>query len=305
MLISVWRRHPQLTSFALTFRQTQTVITGFNTDIEFGGITYHVQTEDKGLSKPLILTLVYDGGTILASKRSPYGDLLKLGFDESVLAARLQKQHTLMCAAVRNGRIEELKQMTLRESAKAKAEVSLAGAGGIQKPGESFEPPVRVFTPSVIESPIPKPAHNGFAQNISRSFDEQPIDVIEISDEDLIFPDDAVEIISEPRSAKPDTSNSLTIELLGNSTFRGGDKKLVGLMVFRGSGHKVVREAQIMVKILGSNFRPLIFHARTDINGIARIDVQIPNFNSGRALFLIRAISDGEEIELRRPISHG
>jgi hypothetical protein len=60
-----------------------------------------------------------------------------------------------------------------------------------------------------------------------------------------------------------------------------------------------------MVKILGSNFRPLIFHARTDINGIARIDVQIPNFNSGRALFLIRAISDGEEIELRRPISHG
>jgi hypothetical protein len=60
-----------------------------------------------------------------------------------------------------------------------------------------------------------------------------------------------------------------------------------------------------MVKILGSSFKPLIYHARTDINGIAHVTVQLPNFNSGRAVFLVRAISKGEEIELRRPIAHG
>ena len=41
-------------------------ITGFNTDIEHDGVIYHVQTEDKGLDSPIILSLVYAGGTILA-----------------------------------------------------------------------------------------------------------------------------------------------------------------------------------------------------------------------------------------------
>lgn len=92
------------------------MITGFNTDIEHDGVIYHVQTEDKGVSTPLILSLVYDRGTILASKRSPYDDLLLPAFDEKALSERLQKQHKLICAAVRAGRIEDLKRMT-REAA--------------------------------------------------------------------------------------------------------------------------------------------------------------------------------------------
>ena len=61
------------------------MITGFNTDIEVQGVTYHIQTEDKGVDTPLILSLVYDRGTILASKRSPYDDLLAEVFDEKHL----------------------------------------------------------------------------------------------------------------------------------------------------------------------------------------------------------------------------
>ena len=59
------------------------MITGFNTDVEHDGVVYHVQTEDKGLDSPLILSLVYSGGAILASKRSPYEDLIAAGFDEA------------------------------------------------------------------------------------------------------------------------------------------------------------------------------------------------------------------------------
>ena len=92
------------------------MITGYNTDVEFDGVVYHVQTEDKGLQTPVILSLVYAGGAILASKRSPYDDLVARGFDEDVLAARLQRQHKLICAAVHAGRIEDLKQMGERES---------------------------------------------------------------------------------------------------------------------------------------------------------------------------------------------
>ena len=91
------------------------MITGYNTDVEYGGVTYHVQTEDKGLQTPMILTLLYAGGAILASKRTPYDDLIASGFNEDVLRKRLERQHKLICAAVHAGRIEDLKRMGERE----------------------------------------------------------------------------------------------------------------------------------------------------------------------------------------------
>src|SRR5256885_2945885 len=91
------------------------VITGYNTDVEYDGVVYHVQTEDKGLQTPIILSLVYIGGAILASKRAPYDDLLARGFDEQTLDERLRRQHKLICAAVHAGRIEDLKRMGERE----------------------------------------------------------------------------------------------------------------------------------------------------------------------------------------------
>jgi hypothetical protein len=87
------------------------VITGYNTDVEHNGVIYHVQTEDKGLQSPVILSLVYTGGAILASKRSPYDDLIANGFDQDILVERLQRQHKLICAAINAGRIEDLKRM--------------------------------------------------------------------------------------------------------------------------------------------------------------------------------------------------
>jgi len=112
------------------------VITGFNTDIQHAGVTYHVQTEDKGLETPLILSLVYVGGAIIASKRSRYEDLIESGFDEQTLTERLQRQHKLICAAIKSGRVEDLKRMTGRDEP-AKAE----------KPAKKEKPPKRDAAP--------------------------------------------------------------------------------------------------------------------------------------------------------------
>jgi len=96
------------------------VIAGFNTDITFEGVTYHVQTEDKGLNNPLIISLVYLGGKVVASKSSKYRDIIADKFDEEILAERLKRQHRLICAAIQVGRIEELKQMTAKNSIEAR-----------------------------------------------------------------------------------------------------------------------------------------------------------------------------------------
>lgn len=93
------------------------MITGFNTDVEHDGIVYHVQTEDKGLESPIILSLVYSGGAILASKRSPYQDLIASGFSDEMLAERLKRQHRLICAAIHSGRLDDLKKMSGRVGA--------------------------------------------------------------------------------------------------------------------------------------------------------------------------------------------
>lgn len=283
------------------------MITGFNTDIEFNGKIYHVQTEDKGISRPVIVTLVYDRGTILASKRTPYDDLLNGSLDEAALAERLQKQHRTICAAIRAGRVEDLKRLSAKD-----ATAKSAGAAVDALPGripENF-----VAAEIAAESASSRNEIASIEAEPLNSFEDSPIPPPKFEDAEAeeervveafeVVPDEAVEIVSEMVGRSRPVNNRLTIELLGESDFRGGEHRTVMFMVCRGSERKVVPEAQIMVKILGSTFRPLIFHARTDRNGIARINLQFPSFTEGRAALLARAISDGEEIELRRIIAH-
>jgi hypothetical protein len=284
------------------------VITGYNTDIDFEGVTYHVQIEDKGVAKPIILSLVYDGGTILASKRLPYDDLLQGDLDEEVLAARLHRQHRLICAAIQAGRIEDLRQMTLRESvvaadadrplfiepAYANVPPNGAASGELEEFEELFLPIPKPVFGGILDVPVTRPSIEPIARP------SKPL-----SADDVLLPDEAVEIVSEMLGHERPENNRLSIELLGETKFKGGERKSVTFMVCRGTGQMVVSSAQVMVKILGSSFRPLIFHASTDENGLAKVNLQLPNFNSGRAALLARAVSDGEEVELRRAIAHG
>ena len=81
------------------------MITGFNTDVKYRGVVYHVQTEDKGTGNPLIETLIYKGGEILGSKRLPYGDLVQLG-DEPAITRLMEDQHKNIIMDVKRGRYD-------------------------------------------------------------------------------------------------------------------------------------------------------------------------------------------------------
>lgn len=322
MLISLLGTNSKPNRFkARRFLFAKIVITGFNTDIEYEGVTYHVQTEDKGVNTPLILSLVYDRGTILASKRSPYDDLIAAGFDEKVLTERLQKQHKLMCAAVRGGRIEDLKRMTMKES--ALRQKNLIAQKEVKSIVEKKEPAVSPVTIPTEEIPIPsilKEKSQPFKQpeisdigtedriwDIPLEIVEEPIiEVVEIVEEEMILPAEAVEIISDLGKTEPTvTSNELKIELLSEAEFKGGERRTISVLVHRGSREKGLSGVNILVKILGSSFRPLIFHAKTDSNGVAIVHLQLPHFRLGRAAILIKAMNEGEETELRRVIRQG
>jgi hypothetical protein len=82
------------------------MVTGFNTDVQHDGKVIHVQTEDKGLDNPIIETLVYRGGEILAARQSSYADLASKGVEESVIAQRIEAQHNAVIADVRAGKFD-------------------------------------------------------------------------------------------------------------------------------------------------------------------------------------------------------
>lgn len=80
------------------------MITGYNTDIEYDGRVYHVQTEDRGRGNPIVESLVYCGGEILTSEKTPYRELMDdPDFDEDVLQKRMEDQHHRMIREIRNG----------------------------------------------------------------------------------------------------------------------------------------------------------------------------------------------------------
>lgn len=298
------------------------MISGFNTDISYDGVVYHVQTEDKGLSSKLIVSLVYDRGTILASKRAQYDDLVAAGFDEKELSERLNRQHKLMCAAVKAGRIEDLIKMSSKASASRTALNKAENTPPAQTSVPVIEAPIErsIQAPSLPPTPDRPPGSD--ALNVT----QPPISVatppaIEVPNdvfEDLVIIDDvdiveeifelepeAVAVVSELSGIERPANEKLGLELLGDSKFKGGDRRTVQLMVCRGTARKVVSNAQIMIKVLGSSFRPVIFHAKTDANGLASVHLQLPQFRAGRAALLVRAMIDGDEVELRRVVTPG
>jgi hypothetical protein len=92
------------------------VLTGFNTDIEFDGVTYHVQTEDRGAANPLIESLVYVKGEILATRRTAYSNLLEAGAEQPAIQILMERQHRNIVDAIRVGRIDLVTEPPIGEA---------------------------------------------------------------------------------------------------------------------------------------------------------------------------------------------
>ena len=294
------------------------MITGFNTDIEHDGVVYHVQTEDKGLDTPLILSLVYSGGAILASKRARYEDLIASGYSDEALSERLTRQHKLICAAIHAGRIEDLKRM--------------AGAAGTTA---ALTPPVEPEEPEpqleILRGGEEREALEAERWAADAEKERQATLDAEAEGEtpasetaDLTIeekaplppppPPDQAEAYSVHDQRRqsvmgdfPLVADGLRITLLGQQEFRSGENPNLKVMVgFRtGSKEQPIAKAAVSVKVLGTTFRPQLYSAKTQGDGVAAIATKIPKFSSGRAAILIIAVFEGMQTELRRVILPG
>jgi protein TonB len=82
------------------------MVSGINTNVEYGDEVYHVQTEDCGLSRPMLKTVVFFEGGAVATVETSYAKLARSSkFSEQEVARRLTAQHWKTAADLRNGRL--------------------------------------------------------------------------------------------------------------------------------------------------------------------------------------------------------
>jgi hypothetical protein len=83
------------------------MITGFNTDVDYEGRVFHVQTEDKGQANPIIESLVYSGGEIVDSVGNSYKDLVDSGAcTEAAVLKLMEQQHQGLIREISNGKYD-------------------------------------------------------------------------------------------------------------------------------------------------------------------------------------------------------
>jgi hypothetical protein len=79
---------------------------GINENISYNGRTYHVQTEDGGLGNPVVTTVLFRDGTIVASRRTGYADIIKSDKLEVVVREIMREQHGSVLTDLWAGRFD-------------------------------------------------------------------------------------------------------------------------------------------------------------------------------------------------------
>jgi hypothetical protein len=100
---------------------------GFNTDVQVGQETFHVQTEDRGPDPCVIDTAVYQNGRVLYRRSSNYEHFAKSSeFSADDLHERVEEHHRCVIDDLRSGDLDgELAAATEKAARAAGIEVQL------------------------------------------------------------------------------------------------------------------------------------------------------------------------------------
>jgi hypothetical protein len=88
--------------------EAKKMVVGFNHNIKHKGKPYHIQTEDSGLDNPHIITHLFVGGNILASKKTSYADIVGAENLAQVVRELMEEQHKEMLRNLINGVYDDI-----------------------------------------------------------------------------------------------------------------------------------------------------------------------------------------------------
>jgi len=236
--------------------------TGFNTDVAHDGRVYHVQTEDRGKDNPILESLVYIGGTVVAKKLTSYSDRLIEGAGEETIASLLKRQHQVIIAAIKAGRIEDLVQHSRKQ------QDGSSGKLAQDRPSSSNES-------AVLTAPRGRGAGKSRNTTGSLNLDKVIADYVQRSAEQA----------------------HLDLKVIAPEAFIAGST--VGLRIRVTRGQKSELDATIKVKVIGTAFKPQVYIGRAGRDGVASFSLTLPNFTAGTAAIVIEAQSGAARGELK------
>lgn len=97
--------------------EAKRMVVGFNHNIKHRGRAYHIQTEDSGLDNPHIITHLFVGGNILASKKTSYSDIVGAENLAQVVRELMEEQHKEMLRNLINGVYDDLDSACAQQAA--------------------------------------------------------------------------------------------------------------------------------------------------------------------------------------------
>lgn len=129
------------------------MVAGFNHNVKHRGKSYHVQTEDFGLDNPQIVTHLFVGGNILASKKLGYGDIAGAEDLSRVVRELMEEQHKDVLRNLVNGVYEEVEKSLGAQSVAYQPGELTSEAGAHPAPAGKATP--RAAAPRRGATPLP------------------------------------------------------------------------------------------------------------------------------------------------------
>ncbi len=276
------------------------MITGFNTDIKHAERVFHIQTEDRGLGNPVVESLVYVGGEILLSKKSPYKEHIKGDrVDEKVVRQIMDLQHRRIIEAIRRGRFdgampgefsgepladeppvrEEPGPQVSAAAAAAAAAILSSGSGPIARPAAAPRPQPRQPSGAVGRAPQAAPPARGSSGE--RSLDQVIIDYL----------------------ASEAAAEHLELTVVKGGELESGETVALSILAATSQTGKPVAGASVSIRVV-STVGParVLFRGVTGNDGLVKTSCKLPDIGSANAALIVAASSPVGNNEVKQLI---
>jgi hypothetical protein len=120
-------------------------VMGFNNNVRYRGMRFHIQTEDSGVARPHIITHLFaDGGHVIKSIRTEYSEYVDHPDRPAIIQKLMREQHRGMALDLRDGRLDATIDKLTQNAAKSDAPTASVSAA----------PPEATPLPAVTPEPL-------------------------------------------------------------------------------------------------------------------------------------------------------
>ena len=134
------------------------MLPGYNHNVQYKEKLFHIQTEDSGVQNPHIITLLYEGGNILARKKTSYEDILSSERLPQVVKEMMQEQHKSMLKDLKKGTFDERIYGVKPAASAAQPPAVAAPTTSPEAPAAPTAPPPEPQAELIPPLPLPPPA---------------------------------------------------------------------------------------------------------------------------------------------------